>query len=64
MVQKNLAVRTHMCPFCGLVLDRDHNAAINIINKSTVGITGSNARGEAVQSGSSWNREAPSERAE
>jgi len=63
-VPKNLSVRTHMCPFCGLVLDRDHNAAINIINKSTVGITGSNARGEAVQSGSSWNREAPSERAE
>ncbi|MCK4260391.1 MAG: transposase [Halanaerobiales bacterium] len=25
--------RVHDCPFCGLVLDRDHNAAINILHK-------------------------------
>ncbi|MFZ3170230.1 MAG: zinc ribbon domain-containing protein [Candidatus Methanoperedens sp.] len=33
---------THSCPFCELVLDRDHNAAINILKKSknTVGTTG------------------------
>lgn len=30
-VFKFLSVRTHRCPFCGLVLDRDHNAAINIL---------------------------------
>ena len=29
-VPKKLAVRVHACPFCGLVLDRDHNAAIVI----------------------------------
>jgi putative transposase len=29
-VQKSLAIRIHCCPFCGCVLDRDHNAAINI----------------------------------
>jgi len=29
-VKKSLSVRIHTCPFCGLVLDRDHNAAINI----------------------------------
>ena len=29
-VEKSLSVRTHRCPFCGLVLDRDHNAALNI----------------------------------
>ena len=29
-VFKSLSVRIHNCPFCGLVLDRDHNAAINI----------------------------------
>jgi len=29
-VLKSLSVRTHRCPFCGLMLDRDHNAAINI----------------------------------
>jgi len=30
---KSLAVRTHRCDVCGLVLDRDHNAAINILKK-------------------------------
>jgi putative transposase len=29
-VQKSLAVRTHCCNNCGLVLDRDHNASLNI----------------------------------
>jgi putative transposase len=30
-VQKSLSVRTHICPFCGLVEDRDVNAAKNIL---------------------------------
>jgi putative transposase len=30
-VQKSLSVRTHVCPACGLVLDRDTNAALNIL---------------------------------
>jgi putative transposase len=29
-VEKSLSVRTHVCPSCGLVLDRDENAAKNI----------------------------------
>lgn len=29
-VPKTLAVRTHHCPFCGLVEDRDFNASLNI----------------------------------
>jgi putative transposase len=33
MVPKSLAVRTHQCDRCGLVLDRDHNASINILKK-------------------------------
>jgi putative transposase len=30
-VLKSLSVRTHVCPSCGLVLDRDENAARNIL---------------------------------
>jgi putative transposase len=30
-IQKALSVRTHVCPRCGLVLDRDENAALNIL---------------------------------
>jgi len=32
-VPKSLAVRIHRCDICGLVLDRDHNASINILKK-------------------------------
>jgi len=30
-VPKDLSVRIHSCPFCGLTIDRDHNAALNIL---------------------------------
>ncbi len=29
-VQKSLSVRTHVCPYCGLVMDRDENGAVNV----------------------------------
>ncbi len=32
-VQKTLSTRTHQCPNCQTVFDRDHNAAINILKK-------------------------------
>lgn len=32
-VRKSLSERVHRCPNCGLLLDRDLNAAINILNK-------------------------------
>ena len=41
IVKKSLSTRTHACQ-CGLELDRDHNAALNILNRGlgTVGHTG------------------------
>ncbi len=42
IVKKSLSTRTHICK-CGCELDRDHNAAINILESAlaTVGHTGS-----------------------
>ena len=34
IVKKSLSMRTHMCPTCGLVMDRDQNAARNILEKA------------------------------
>ena len=34
LVKKSLSDRTHRCPTCGLTLDRDHNAALNILHKA------------------------------
>jgi putative transposase len=51
-VPKHLRVRTHVCPSCGLVLDRDENAARNIqwAGQALRGLAGSPA---------GTNREAP-----
>jgi putative transposase len=43
IVKKSLSIRTHICTGCGVVLDRDQNAARNILAKAldgTVGHTG------------------------
>jgi putative transposase len=47
-VKKSLSTRTHVCPHCGFVEDRDVNAAINILQLalSTVGHTGTYAWGD------------------
>ncbi|MGC9504103.1 zinc ribbon domain-containing protein, partial [Baaleninema sp.] len=47
-VKKSLSMRTHRCPHCGLVIDRDGNAAINILELAlrTVGHTGIHASGD------------------
>src|SRR5229473_123199 len=39
-VKKTLSVRTHICPGCGVVLDRDHNAALNILQEALSSIRG------------------------
>jgi putative transposase len=49
MVKKSLSVRTHICPGCGVILNRDHNAALNILAKAlecTVGHTGTSGSPE------------------
>ena len=47
-VKKSLSTRTHVCPHCGYVEDRDVNASINILKRglSTVGHTGTYAWGD------------------
>ena len=37
LVSKELSVRTHDCPHCGLLMDRDENAARNILARAVVG---------------------------
>jgi putative transposase len=32
-VKKSLSIRTYICTKCGAVLDRDHNASLNILQK-------------------------------
>lgn len=36
VVKKSLAVRVHNCPYCGLSLNRDVNAALNILQKAWI----------------------------
>jgi putative transposase len=56
-VNKTLSTRTHQCPNCKLVIDRDHNGAINILSRglellsqteTTEGHSESNTLGETV----------------
>ncbi len=68
IVKKSLSVRTHICTGCGVVLDRDHNAALNILHEAllsflngTVGHTGTsptgqNASGDLTSTASSKGR--------
>jgi putative transposase len=48
IVRKDLSNRIHECPFCGLSIDRDLNAARNILTRATPGQGGSNASGNAT----------------
>lgn len=47
-VQKTLSTRTHVCPKCGLILDRDENAALNILGKAVDGTLGHRGTHERV----------------
>ena len=54
VVKKSLSTRTHVCQ-CGCVLDRDHNAGINILNSGlgTVGHTGTSMLNIGIAQGDS-----------
>jgi putative transposase len=47
-VQKTLSTRTHGCLKCGLILDRDENAALNILGKAVDGTLGHRGTHERV----------------
>ncbi len=32
-VPKSLAIRTHVCPVCGLILHRDHNSSLVVFHR-------------------------------
>jgi putative transposase len=49
IVQKSLSVRTHLCPFCGSVADRDVNAAKNILVKARAELSGTVSDGSPVE---------------
>ena len=49
IVQKSLSVRTHICPFCGYVADRDVNAAKNILSKARAWPSGTVSAGSPVE---------------
>src|SRR5687767_9086044 len=51
-VPKTLAQRWHSCPHCGLMLHRDHNAALEILKRG-----GGTAFGEALASAGPQTRE-------
>ena len=48
ITEKTLQDRMHECPCCGLIIDRDSNAARVILKRATEGHSGGNASGNAA----------------
>ena len=48
LVPKTLATRIHSCPYCGLVLARDHNSAISVLHRSTYSIESLSSSGQGL----------------
>ncbi len=46
-VQKSLSQRTHICPQCGLIVDRDWNAALNILMAGLAWLAAHRTAGQA-----------------
>ena len=57
-VKKTLSMRTHMCPNCGLVLDRDWNAALNILLAALAWVAAHRTAGQAETGSASAERNA------
>jgi IS605 OrfB family transposase len=53
LVKKSLSLRTHICTRCGVVLDRDRNAALNILAKALERTLGHGETDEHVSSNAS-----------
>jgi len=47
-VPKTLATRIHSCPYCGLVLARDHNSAIMVLQRSTHYVESRSSSGQGL----------------
>ncbi|MBV9229071.1 MAG: transposase [Chloroflexi bacterium] len=74
IVKKSLSIRTHICTGCGVVLDRDHNAALNILHEALLSFNGTeghsgtseqdsqNASGDLTSAASSQRRRGKSGR--
>ena len=50
-VVKTLSIRTHVCPYCNYVADRDENAAINILKSGLSQLSNTLGRSEINASG-------------
>jgi len=48
VVPKTLATRIHRCPYCGLVLARDHNSAISVLHRSTYAMESHSSSGQGL----------------
>ena len=57
-VKKTLSMRTHLCPSCGLVLDRDENAALNILQAALKYLAAHRTAGQAETGSGSLGRNA------
>lgn len=49
IVPKDLSVRIHECPHCGLRLNRDHNAALNILARGLASIGNDSLNRQSVE---------------